>query len=71
MKFRDKEISQMTDAELLSASQAITTMQNNNDLARSSEQYKERMKSRPLPETNPAFLELKQALTDELDKRKI
>lgn len=71
MKFRDKEISKMTDAELLSASQAITTMQNNNDLARSSEQYKERMKSRPLPEINPAFLELKQALLNEVDKRKV
>lgn len=69
MKFRNKEISEMTDDELLSVSQTVTTMQNNNDLVRSSEQYKEKMQNRPMPEVNTAFLALQQAITDELDRR--
>ena len=71
MKWKNKEISEMTDAELLEASWGIVGIHNAFNAARNSPAYIEKRKNKDTPEVNPAFTDLTNTINDELKKRNV
>lgn len=66
-----KDFSLYKDDEILAISKKLADMDITNNTIRNSDEYKKKMGNRPIPDVNPAFLELKQRVQDELTKRKI
>lgn len=69
MKYTNKELSDYTDAELLAISSRILDMETADTIKRNTPEFKKRWGNRPAPEANPAFIELKTALSTELATR--
>ena len=78
MKYRDKEISQLWDNELLAGYSSLLHQENERNKAASHEKFnKDRningrmVKKLEFPPANPAFLKLKQEMLNEINKRKL
>lgn len=74
MKYSNKEIADLSDTELIEASQHILNMHDEFHKKRGWD-YLEKRKNRkinsPIPPANPNFIALKEAIKNELDKRKL
>lgn len=68
MKFQNKEIADMLDAELVHASFALNAIQSEREKTKNDPRFLTRFPNGDLP-TNTNFLNLKQAISDELNKR--
>lgn len=68
MKWNNKEISELTDTELIEASKSIIQMHENFIAKRDSQEYAEKLKQKPKPDINPTFLLLTDEINTELKK---
>lgn len=71
MKWKDKEIQDLTNSELVDAS--FTLMKTHEDMMkkRNTEKFKKKFAGQPPPETNPAFEQLRKEVSDEISKRNL
>lgn len=70
MKFFGKEISELTDDELWKASLSLQSMMDNNNSIRNTNRFKKKFEKQSEPGLNPAFVELKNSIEQELIDRK-
>jgi len=71
MKYGGKEIKEMSDAELVQLNEHLTSVLNNTLEKRNDERFKPKFKNSPSPQLNPAFVEVKNAVLEEINKRNI
>ena len=71
MKYGIKEISDLSDTELIEASQRIVSMHGEFSKKRNTWDYLAKRKTRDVPPANPNFVTLKNEIETELNKRKI
>lgn len=71
MKWNNKDISDLTDTELIEASKSIIQMHENFTTKRNSPEYAEKLKQKSKPEINPSFLLLTDEINTELKKRNV
>lgn len=71
MKYRNKEIGELSDEELTEAQMSMWASGDFYERRVASPQYKERMQNQPLPTRNPRFDELKFALEAEMKRRNL
>lgn len=71
MKYKDKEVADMTNVELVNANFEIDAMYKTVMEKRDDPRFKAKFKTIPLPELNSAFTNLRTEIDDELKKRKI
>lgn len=70
-QYNGKDIVGMTDVELVSASFAFEKLLNKSLERRDHPRYKEKFKNQPPPTINPAFVELREEIKREIERRKI
>lgn len=69
MKYKTKEVKDLTDMELEWAKIDIDNRHEDVLAVRNSEAFKKKMGNRPLPDINPAFLQLQTEINQEIEKR--
>lgn len=69
--WNNKPIDDLKDDELRNAFVRTKAMSDAYNKIRQSDEFKKRMKNRSIPDTNPSFIELFDALTEEVNKRKL
>lgn len=71
MKWKEKEIKDLTNQELIDASFELNKIQNNYKTKISHPKFEEKFKNQPIPEPNPAFIQLQTEINEELEKRNL
>jgi hypothetical protein len=71
MIYKDKEVQDFTDDELKETDFFLTAMYNNYNIAQTDPRYIKKFQNQPVPTINPVFIQLKQAIEDEIAKRGI
>lgn len=70
MRWQNKEISALSDQELTAADWATKEMLSKLNTVRDSDKFKKKMLNQPTPNINPSFLELRNEIEVEIEKRK-
>lgn len=71
MKYMNKEISEMTDAELLQTSSALLAMETERNKATSDLRFTSRFPDGALPPVNPLFQQLKDEVEKYINQRQL
>lgn len=69
LKYKEKPITEMDLGELTRASLDLAEMHQNMMQKREHPRFKKQMENQPLPEVNPAFTNLQDAISAEIKKR--